>query len=120
MRRRYVIAASILATLVVLDAVAVVFEQQANVAAAGVQAPQFEVDPMWPKPLPNHWVLGWATGVTVDSQDHIWMVQQANKLAAGELFGETGVSGSCCFGAPPVMEFDQTGNLVQHWGGPGP
>lgn len=120
MRRRYVIAASILATLVALDAVAVVFEQQANVAAAGVQAPQFEVDPMWPKPLPNHWVLGWATGVTVDSQDHIWMVQQANKLAAGELFGEASVPGSCCFAAPPVLEFDQIGNLVSHWGGPGP
>ena len=23
-----------------------------------MQAPRFEVDPLWPKPLPNHWVLG--------------------------------------------------------------
>ncbi len=75
---------------------------------------------MWPRPLPNHWVLGWATGVTVDAQDHIWIVQQANKLAPGELFGEASVPGSCCFAAPPVLEFDQGGNLVGHWGGPGP
>src|SRR5262249_52151228 len=26
---------------------------------------------------------------------------------------------SCCLPAPPVLEFDQTGNLVGYWGGPG-
>src|SRR5262249_24998844 len=25
----------------------------------------------------------------------------------------------CCFPAPPVMEFDTEGNLIQAWGGPG-
>ena len=29
---------------------------------SGVQAPRFEVDPMWPRPLPNHWLLGNAIG----------------------------------------------------------
>ena len=38
----------------------------------GTQTPTFEVDPLWPKPLPNHWVLGSVTGVAVDSQDHIF------------------------------------------------
>ena len=28
--------------------------------------------------------------------------------------------GACCNVAPPVLEFDQAGNLVGHWGGPGP
>ena len=26
--------------------------------AQAQEAPRFEVDPLWPKPLPNHWVLG--------------------------------------------------------------
>jgi DNA-binding beta-propeller fold protein YncE len=118
--KRFVAAATLLVAVLALATTSTILQRRTRLAAAGIQAPQFEVDPMWPKPLPNHWVLGWVTGVTVDAQDHIWMVQQSNKLAPGELFGETGVSGSCCFGAPPVMEFDQAGNLVQHWGGPGP
>src|SRR5262249_16392111 len=119
MKRHFAIAASFVAVLIVLAGGMVVFDQRAAVGAAGVQAPPVEVDPMWPNPLPSHWVLGWATGVTVDPQDHIWIVQQANKLSPGELFGEANVSGSCCFAAPPVLEFDQAGNLVGHWGGPG-
>ena len=42
----------------------------------GVEAPIFEVDPMWPKPLPNHWLLGSAIGVSVDGQDHVWIVHR--------------------------------------------
>src|SRR5262249_29795771 len=29
------------------------------------------------------------------------------------------VAAECCATAPPVMEFDQAGNLLRHWGGPG-
>jgi DNA-binding beta-propeller fold protein YncE len=120
MTRYLVPTAIVVALLAALGAAAAVFDQWALAAAAGVQAPRFEVDPMWPKPLPNHWVLGWVTGVTVDEQDHVWIVQQANKLSPGELFGDAKVPGSCCFAAPPVLEFDQGGNLIAHWGGPGP
>jgi DNA-binding beta-propeller fold protein YncE len=119
MKRYVVTVVTALALLAVLGVGAVALGTRATVAAAGVQAPQFEVDPMWPKPLPNHWILGWATGVTVDAQDHVWIVHQANKLAPGELFGAT-KEASCCFPAPPVLEFDQEGNLIGHWGGPGP
>jgi DNA-binding beta-propeller fold protein YncE len=87
--------------------------------AAGVQAPRFEVDPLWPKPLPNHWVLGAAIGVWVDADDHIWIVHRSSMtLGDGEKLLETGM-GECCAGAPPVLEFDQDGNLLRHWGGPG-
>ena len=41
---------------------------RAVVEAAGVQAPRFEVDPMWPKPLPNHWIMGNMIGVSVDAR----------------------------------------------------
>src|SRR5260221_10212101 len=109
---RYVVSAvTALALLAALGVGSIVLGKQSIVAAARIEAPQFEVDPMWPKPLPNHWVIGWATGVTVDAQDHVWIVHQANKLAPGELFGATKAA-SCCFPAPPVLEFDQAGNLI--------
>ena len=46
------------------------------VAQMGLLAPRFEPDPLWPKPLPNHWVLGQTVGVWVDSDDHVWVVPQ--------------------------------------------
>ena len=55
-------------------------EKKATVEAAGVQAPRFEVDPMWPKPLPNHWIQGNTIGVSVDSKDHIWIIHRAGSL----------------------------------------
>lgn len=87
---------------------------------SAVQAPRFEVDPLWPKPLPNHWVLGSAIGVWVDADDHIWIIHRSSAtLAANERPLEL-KTGECCAGAPPVLEFDQAGNLLRHWGGPGP
>ena len=82
--------------------------------------PQFEVDPMWPKPLPNHWVVGAVIGVAVDSRDHVWIVHRPSSLAAGEtLAGANPPKSTCCIAAPPVIEFDADGNVVQAWGGPG-
>ena len=85
-----------------------------------VQAPMFEVDPFWPKPLPNHWVLGAAVGVWVDAQDHVWMVHRGdnpNTLKGLEM--KPPFSEMCCATAPLVLEFDQKGNLLRRWG-PGP
>ena len=90
-------------------------------AKGGVQAPRFEVDPLWPKPLPNHWVLGSTIGVSVDENDHIWIIHRSSATLGNN---EKGLelkppTGECCAGAPPVLEFDQAGNLLNHWGGPG-
>jgi hypothetical protein len=63
------------------------FDRAARAAEAGakVQAPAFEVDPMWPKPLPNHWVLGSTIGVWADKTDHIWIIHRgASTLDANE------------------------------------
>jgi DNA-binding beta-propeller fold protein YncE len=85
-----------------------------------VQAPYFEVDPFWPKPLPNHWVLGSSIGVSVDERDHVWMIHRGSAtLAEKERALETKMSDECCGAAPPVLEFDSDGKLVGHWGGPG-
>jgi sugar lactone lactonase YvrE len=85
------------------------------------QAPRFQVDPLWPKPLPNHWVIGSVTGVAVDSRDHIWIVHQgADSLGNNEKGGILNPPTGCCVPAPQVLEFDQAGNLISQWGGPGP
>jgi hypothetical protein len=96
------------------------FSQQKAAAKPGpVMAPRFEVDPMWPQPLPNHWVLGPTVGVGVDSKDHVWILHRAGMNEPSELFLTTNPpSAECCAPAPLVMEFDQEGKLGRHWGGP--
>ena len=59
------------------------------------QAPVFEVDPFWPKPLPNHWVTGSTIGLSVDAQDNVWTIHrpntvEANFKAADIMVGEAG------------------------------
>src|ERR1700680_3673197 len=89
-------------------------------AAGGTQAPRFEVDPMWPKPLPNHWLLGQTIGVSVDSNDHIWIIHRGGSLEPGEQPAPASPQiAQGCAAAPPVLEFDEEGNLIGHWGGPG-
>lgn len=90
-------------------------------AAAQQQAPKFEVDMLWPKPMPNRWLLGSAVGVAVDSRDHVFVVHRTDSFNART---ETGADatppvGECCRSAPAVLEYDPDGNLVGHWGGPG-
>jgi DNA-binding beta-propeller fold protein YncE len=84
------------------------------------QAPIFEVDPFWPKPLPNHWVMGSTIGLSVDAQDHVWVIHRPgtveDNFKAADFNPPIGV---CCKVAPPVLEFDPAGNLVSSWGGPG-
>lgn len=95
---------------------------QAATEAQSVQAPKFEVDPMWPKPLPNHWVLGSAIGVGIDSRDHVFIIHRGDSTLNQRT--EVGADanppiGECCRAAPPILEFDPAGNLVKAWGGPG-
>jgi DNA-binding beta-propeller fold protein YncE len=87
---------------------------------ATVMAPRFEVDLTWPKPLPNHWILGSTIGVSTDSKDHVWIIHRPGSLEPGEVHATTTPpTAQCCLPAPPVLEFDQAGNLLRHWGGPG-
>ena len=84
------------------------------------RVPQFMVDPFWPKPLPNNWMIGQVSGVHVDSNDHIWIVQRPNSLSERDIAATFDPPLSkCCFPAPPVIEFDLSGNVLRAWGGPG-
>ena len=100
----------------------------------------FEVDPFWPKPLPNHWVTGSTIGLSVDAQDNVWTIHRpetveanfkAADLKANQAVDDeaqpgqparvsaTDPIGVCCKVAPPVLVYDQAGTLVKSWGGPG-
>src|SRR6185503_7876955 len=89
-------------------------------AAAQTQAPRFEVEMLWPKPMPNRWILGSATGIAIDSRDHIFVVNHAQNFNTRTETGAdlTPPGGECCKAAPSVLEFDANGNLVANWGGP--
>lgn len=92
----------------------------ADQAAATVEAPKFEVDPAFPKPMPNGWLMGMAIGIAVDAQDNIWVVHRPDTLSAVEAAAdENPPTAKCCRRAPPVLQFDRQGNLLKAWGGPG-
>jgi len=86
MKRNLLIGAAFLTAIVALAIAFTVFRERAEVEAAGVMAPMFEVDPMWPKPLPNHWVMGMTIGVSADDQDNIWIVHRAGSLEQKEIY----------------------------------
>src|SRR5262245_23460047 len=118
-KRNVYLGATFFALLTALGVGQAVLQDRADAQGRTVQAPMFEVDPLWPKPLPNHWILGWTIGLWVDEQDHIWVVHRgAGGLHNNERGLELNIS-ECCRTAPPVLVFDQAGNLIRHWGGPG-
>src|SRR5262245_23240633 len=90
-------------------------QQILDVAAMAQRVPTYEVDPFWPK-LPAKFELGQVGGVAVDAQDHIWVLQRPWSLESDEKAGNP--EAECCSPAPPVMEFDTSGNYIQGWGGP--
>jgi sugar lactone lactonase YvrE len=132
-------AASLAALFLLATAVLPAAEQ------AKSKAPTFKVDPTWPLEMPNHWIMGAVTGVFVDAKQHVWVTHLPEVLTEEELYedpwnvvtppapanggGRGGAAappaaprekpvkmGMCCKAAPPVLEFDQDGKLVQGWG----
>jgi hypothetical protein len=85
--------------------------------AGGVR---YQVDPFWPKPLPNNWIIGQVSGLAVDDRDHVWIIHRPASLTPEEAAAaQKPPTAMCCIPAPPVIEFDPEGNVVQAWGGPG-
>jgi hypothetical protein len=107
----------------ILSAAAAVVAATIALAGQPPRAPAFQVDPFWPKPLPNAWILGSVTGVRVDAKDHVWLVHRgADSLTARTENGlgtDPPTAEFCCRPAPFVLEFDQAGTVVGRWGGPG-
>src|SRR5256714_5864631 len=117
MSRNRRMGAIFVAVFLALRISSVVLDRVARVKAAAVQAPRFEVDPMWPKPLPNHWIYGNVIGVGVDTQDHVYIIHRGDAQGGGNLnekeiyAAATPPKADCCVPAPPVLEFDSEGNL---------
>ena len=70
--------------------------------------PRFKVDPSWPR-IPNNWQFGQVSSVSIDAEDHVWILQRPGTLGADEKHRA----------APPVLEFDASGTFIQAWGGAG-
>ena len=85
------------------------------------KAPRFEVDPLWPKPMPSRWILGSTVGVAVDARDNVFVVNLTDSFTPRTEIGlaTNPPTGECCAPAANVLEYDPAGALVGHWGGPG-
>jgi hypothetical protein len=88
---------------------------------AGAQAkPVYKVDPFWPKPLPNKWLMQGVPVMVTDKDDHIWVMNRPRDVNPDETGASTTPPRTdCCIAAPAVLEFDTEGNLLKGWGGPG-
>jgi|SRR5687767_11693836 DNA-binding beta-propeller fold protein YncE len=117
--RTLLIGCTFAAVVVALGLSAHALDQAAKTADM-VNAPRFEVEPMWPRPLPNNWLLGQAIGIGVDSKDNLWIVHRPDILTPNEVGQDQKPPlAECCRAAPPVLAFDQAGNVIHSWGGPG-
>ena len=153
MKRNLLIGAMFIVALIGLAVTERALEQTAAAQSKGGQVPIFEVDPFWPKTMPNNWVFGQTIGLGIDEKDQVWIIHRGNdpgnldrteyaypppqpagpggggggapaaaptppaRTAGGPAPGITRVS-ECCLPAPPVVAFDQAGNVVHSWGGP--
>lgn len=87
----------------------------ARASSSGV--PSFEVDPTWPQPMPDKWIIGSVTGVFVDANDHVWVTQLPETLTDEEIAAaKEPPLATCCVPAPTVIEYDAQGKVVQGWG----
>src|ERR1051325_5129258 len=73
--------------------------------------PKFEVDPYWPKDLPNQWMLGQVAGIFVDSHDHVWVTNRPRSLENHDKYAAFDpAQADCCRPAPAILEFDADGS----------
>ena len=124
-RRPHTIASLVprLSAVGLLAALAVgAFQMAVPEAQAPAAAPEYRVDPFWPKPLPTttdadglarQWVTGMVGASCIDSHDHVITVNRGF-LPGGLLPQE----GSQSVPSPPVILYDTDGNVAASWGDP--
>jgi hypothetical protein len=108
------------ATVLTLATGLAVFVFSSTDKAIAQYPPKYQVDPSWPRELPNNWIMGQVGGMAVDRHDHIWVLQRPDTDTPDELGASlTPPRSQCCMPTPPLLEFDAQGNLLQSWGGSG-
>jgi sugar lactone lactonase YvrE len=84
-----------------------------SVGAQTLTAPKFKFDPDWPKPLPNKWKMGGVTGLAVDKDDNVWVLDRPNDLTDIELEAELNPPiADCCVRPPSMIHIDKNGNVI--------
>jgi hypothetical protein len=99
-----------------LVAVVVAVTLVTGVAGQNAPAPPaLQVDPFWPT-MPETFFLGPVRGLSVDRQDHVWIVHDPSSISA-DIRGAAASppQAECCVAAPQVLEFDEAGRYVQGW-----
>src|SRR5262245_21432107 len=87
--------------------------------AQSLTAPRYKFDPDWPKPLPNKWKMGGVTGLAVDKNDDVWVLNRPNDLRDLELHAElTPPTASCCVRPPSMIHISKTGNVIGSFDAP--
>ena len=83
------------------------FHQAANSAEGGA-VPKFTYDGSWPKlPLPNKWTFEGITGMFVDKNDVIWVLNRPRDFDETENAAAVNPpAGECCVPPPAVLAFD--------------
>ena len=118
--RKLVSGVALVGSVIALGIGQAILQNKAEAQRPMVQAPVFEVDPLWPKPT-GGLLLGQTIGLWADEQDHIWVIHRSSAtLHNNEKGAELNPPiAQCCKGAKPVLSFDPEGNLSRSWGGPG-
>ena len=107
------------AVLGLLAGVAVLFSYAEIGGLAQTTAPRFKFDPDWPKPLPNKWKMGGVTGLAVDKDDNVWVLNRPNDLVSIEVHAEQEPPlAECCVHAPAMIHFDKAGNVIGSFDAP--
>jgi DNA-binding beta-propeller fold protein YncE len=104
--------------LALLAAVAML-SSHSGITAQAQNAPRYKFDPDWPKPLPNKWKMGGVTGLAVDKDDNVWVLNRPNDLTDIELESElTPPVADCCVRPPSMIHIDKTGNVIGSFDAP--
>ena len=120
--RNFAYGAAFAAGAVGLWAGIAMVQNAATAQVATVEVPIFEVDPFWPKPIPNEGLFGMVIGASVDAQDNVWITHRGSQtLHNNEKGAELNPPiAACCRSAAPVLAFNQAGDMIKSWGAPGP
>ena len=77
-------------------------------------APQYKFDPNWPKlPLPNKWWMMGVTGLAVDKDDNVWVLDRPNDIDGTQNYAQLSPpTAECCIAPPSMIHFDKDGNVI--------
>jgi DNA-binding beta-propeller fold protein YncE len=94
--------------------------QEGGIPKPAQAAPRYKFDPNWPKlPLPNKWWMMGVTGLFVDNDDHIWVLNRPKDIDNTQNYAQLNPpTAECCVAPPAIIEFDAEGNVINSWDTP--